>query len=213
MKREFFLLLLFARIVLPLHADDGAQLWSQPQSGLEARLFISPARSADYAYGISIEFYNLLENSSGIGVDMPLNFSRDDLVVTVRDAAGHIIKPTPPQILDEMVPAWSWRLPAYGRISFPIARGGGTPSQGQGQGKFLSFGGEQQWGLPPTGGPFRVSATLYSDFRQAIRAQVEAQGRPLPDQPNLDQPRRRPGELHGGWEGTLDLPPIDLPQN
>jgi hypothetical protein len=211
-KRGIFLFLLFARIVLPLHADAAA-LWSPVQSGLQARLFISPARSADYAYGISIEFYNGLENSLAIGVDMPLNFSRDDLVVTVRDDAGHIIKPSPPPMLDELVPGWSWRLPAYGRISFPIGRGGGTPLQGQGQGKSLSFGGDQQWILPPTGGPFRISATLYSDLRQAMRAQAEAQGRPLPEPPNPGEPRRRSGELHGGWQGTLDLPPIELPQN
>jgi hypothetical protein len=211
-KREFLLFVLFAWIVLTLRADDDTQAWSQVQSGLQARLFISPARSADYAYGISIEFYNVLENSSAVGVDMPLNFSRDDLVVTVRDAAGNIIKPSPPQILDEPVPGWSWRLPAYGRISFPIARGGGTPLHEQGQGKLLTFGGQQQWVLPPTGGPFRVSATLYSDFRQALQAQAQAEGRTLPAQPpNVAPPAQRRHELRGGWQGTLDLPPLDLP--
>jgi len=200
-------------MVLPLRADDDAQVWSQVQSGLQARLFISPARSADYAYGIRIEFYNVLENSSADGVEMNLNFTRDDLIFTVRDAAGQIIKPSPPQILDELVPGWSWRLPGWARISFPVGRGGSTPLHEQGQGKLLSFGGDQQWVLPSTGGPFRVSATLYSNSEQAMRALAEAQGIPVPTAPNVDQPGQRRRELHGGWQGTLDLPPIELPQN
>jgi hypothetical protein len=212
-KREFFLLLLFAGIVLPLCADDDATVWSPAQRGLQARLFISQPQTADYTFAVSIEFRNVLEDSSAVGQMLKVNFSRDDLVCTVRDSSGNIVKPSSPSALDEMVAIWSLTLPPWARMSFPIGRGGGTPPSGLGTGKLLSFGGFQQWVLAPEGGPYRLSATLYSDSRQALRAQIESSGLKPAIPPNLDQPGRPPRELRGGWDGTLDLPPIDLPRN
>ncbi|HEX4139481.1 MAG TPA: hypothetical protein VHY09_03985 [Candidatus Methylacidiphilales bacterium] len=211
-RREFFLLLLFARTVLPLHADDDAPVWSPVQSGLQARLFISQAQTADYTYGVSIEFRNVLENSSAVGIEQKLGLNREQIVFTVRDAGGHHVPRAPVQDLDETVPGWSLTLPAWARLSFPIGGGGGTPLHFQGPGKLLGFGGMQQWVLPPNAGPYQLSATLYSNFQQAMQAQAEAGGMKIL---NIDRsmPRDFPGGPHGGWQGTLDLPPINLPQN
>jgi hypothetical protein len=210
-KREYFLLLLFAGIVLPLHADDDKS-WSPVDHGLQARLFISQPQTADYTFAVSIEFRNVLENSAAIGVEQRLNFNRDQLVFSVVDAQGHIVRPSPAG--DEgLIPGWSLTLPAWCRLSFPIGVGGGTPQGSQGNGKLLSFGGEQQWLLAPGGGPYQLSATFYSDFNQALQAQADANGGKVVVTPVLDRPAQRLTQSHGGWQGTLDLPPINLPQN
>ncbi len=123
-----------------------------------------------------------------------------------------MVRPSP--VDDEgLIPVWSLTLPAWCRLSYPIGVGGGTPQGTQGNGKLLSFSEEQQWVLAPGGAPYRISATLYSDFRQSLQAQADARGGKVVFTPVLDRRVQRLTQSHGGWQGTLDLPPINLPQN
>jgi hypothetical protein len=199
------LLALLVLALAPVQAADDETGWSPVQSGLQARLLISPhPQTEDWTYEVMIEFRNVFENSEGDGSELTVRYNKPNFLVT--DSAGRPLPMTAPNG-NELVEVLDLVLPPRGRLVFPIGSGGGAATAISGPGRMLRFSQLTQWVIPPTGGPYRLSATFSTDPSQppkmpGLKIVVH------PPSPN--SPRERPYQC---WRGTLNLPPIQLPQN
>jgi hypothetical protein len=190
--------------LIPLQAENAGE-WSPVQSGLQARLVIMPhAQTADWTYDVLIEFRNVFENSEGDSSELTVRYNQPYLVVT--DIAG---RPLPVTLVDgnEMVGISDLVLPPRGRLVFPIGSGGGSATATSGPGRMLRFGLLTEWMIPSTGGPYRLSATFSTDPSHPPK--VPGLKIILPP-PSHNGPHERP---YKGWRGTLELPPVQLPQD
>ncbi len=200
MKREFHLLLLFVGIVLPLRPDDATTPWSSVQGGLQARLVCS--RANNHAFALGIEFRNVLENNLGVGLGLKFRYYRNDLSVSLADAAGHSTRirldPAPDaggivrgQTID-LAPLESGSLPiGSARIATPHPVAGGK----------FAFNDHRDFVILPDTGPYRLWATFTKPAATGDDSSLE----------NLSATSLEAISGPAGWHGTLELPAISIP--
>ena len=201
-------LFLFLLTPLLLQAADEQVNWSQPVKGLRARLFISSSRDPDFDYNFQVylQFENVGEvgNLGTIRIEKTFQYSEMGLALEVTDATGQKLPRVGPGVGDEMVPGYNLCLPFGGNLAFPIGYGwaaipsyplsiDGPLTPAMLQGKYLKISSLLGWVIPTTGsGTYYLSGTFSTKF------------------PRPNPPRNLNVRLN--WEGTLVLPPVEIPQ-
>jgi hypothetical protein len=192
-----------------LSADPVPPAWSAEVAGLRGHLAIEPTHDPDpteptYKVLLVLENAGQVGNLGKIRQEIRMDFSVMDLKLKVTDAKGAELPKLRADVdVDEWVPGYTLSLPPEGVLSFPIAGGGDAPprsasGQGNPRGKFLKSDGnfDQQWVIPPAdAGKYFISGTL--DCVRPLHATLEERHRETPH----------------GWQGTLILPPVELPQS
>lgn len=174
---------------LLLHAADEEAAWSKPVQGVRARLYILPSHDPDfdYRYQVYLQFENVgVTGSLGlIREAKSFQYSEMGLALEVTDANKQKVATTGPGMSDQMIPEWNLVLPPGGNLSFPM---GSISSDWS-----LTITPFLTWNLVPTGPmrPHYLSGTFTSKF-------------PRPNPP-------RNANVRLNWEGTLELPPIEIP--
>jgi hypothetical protein len=193
-------LFLFLLTPLLVQAADEQVAWSQPVKGLRARLFISPSRDPDfdYSYQVYLQFENVgVVGSLGtIREEKTFQYSEMGLALDVTDASGQKLPLKVLGIFDGMIPSWNLCLPWGGNLTFPIGYISGRGKEHLGITPFLA------WDLPAAGsGSYFLSGT----FSFAIKKWA------VPHVPAGMRPPLRDSDIRLNWEGTLVLPPIEVP--
>ena len=195
---------------------DASPAWSQPVKGLRARLFTAPSHEPelDKTFDVWIEFEEVgIDTSLGLSHQkITIRFEPSQFAPQVTDATGG----APSQQSwpgNFMTEAWDLVLPPNGRIAFPIGHGGSRPDRSASEvtpstGKLLQLEPLSGWLIPPAGGPFYLSG--FFDAPYSVSHSLKFDGFKISMVPQPPEHLQKP---YRGWQGTLVLPPIEIPQN
>jgi hypothetical protein len=205
MKWIFLLLL----TPLLLQAADEQVNWSKPVKGLRARLFISPNRDpdSDHTYQIYLQFENVgvLGSDGTISREETFQFDQGELALDVANVSGQGLpphpgwtihmSPKPPGAVDEPFAGYNLSVPPGGNLAFPIGYISGTGTE------HIYCSPLFTWDLPATGtGTYYLSGTFSFSLKNA-----------WPNVPAGTHPTGRDWGIRLNWEGTLVLPPVQVP--
>jgi hypothetical protein len=175
---------------LLLHADDQVA-WSQPVKGLRARLFFSPNRDpeTDNSYQVYIQFENVgvVGNLGLIREERTFSYSEQGLALDLTDANDQKLPVKPLAIFDGFILSMNLCVPFGGNLTFPIGHISGSGRKEIVISPFLT------WDISSMRpGAHYLSGTFTTKF-------------PRPNPP-------RNIAVRMNWEGTLILPPVEIPQ-
>ncbi len=214
MERLPVLFFFLALLGIPASAQTAGD-WSAPDHGLRARLRIEPVAdpAVDFTYLVVLELQNVGPDGKAnpaAAAQEPITLHSDTetgiVEPKVTDAAGKTLE-LPGWGGNEIVGPQNLILPFGGTLSFPVGHGGGSVTSAPWHitGRSLFFHEFVQWYVPPTGGPYSLSATL-----EGAKPPIFPANKPA-DLTAYEE-KLRAYDMLRPWPGELTLPSVKLPE-